>query len=261
MPGFPRTSRTEGDSATPRMNRSTTRSSRSRPIIASWTTKERSTRGVLRTKPRRPDVYCSEAGDQARPRRLSRLPSSIDGHLGVRVLRRHRLLDRARVVDEPVRRLAGAIRHRRMGRRDLFEPSARHELAVVAGVVLPRLRRVQRVARVARHLADLRARVAERDAQQPGPDPGRDRVHPRSAVEPERRLVHDPALHPFPGEGGQVRLGVRELSPGGHDRPSLPPSPATIALTQTASLCNGEDLLATGRTPIANVCRSKGEIP
>ena len=52
MPGFPRTSRTEGESATPRMNRSTTRSSRSRPRIASWTTKERSTRGVLRAKPR-----------------------------------------------------------------------------------------------------------------------------------------------------------------------------------------------------------------
>ena len=44
-------------------------------------------------------------------------------------------------------------------------------------------------------------------------------MHARSAVEPERRLVHDPTLYPLPGEGGQIRLGVRELGPGGHDRP------------------------------------------
>jgi hypothetical protein len=46
-------------------------------------------------------------------------------------------------------------------------------------------------------------------------------VHAWSAVEPERRLVHDPTFHALPGEGGQIRLGVRELSPGGHDRRSL----------------------------------------
>ena len=133
------------------------------------------------------------------------------------------LLPRTSTRSGPARRgLAGTRRHRRVRRRDLFEPSARHELAVVAGVVLPRKRGVRRVARVARNLAHLRARVAERDTQQPGPEPGRDRVHARSAVEPERRLVHDPTLHPLSGEGGEIRLGVRELSPGGHDRRSLP---------------------------------------
>src|SRR6266516_1707043 len=88
-------------------------------------------------------------------------------------------------------------------------------------MVLPGLRRVQRVAWVVRHLTHLRARVAERDAEQPRREPGRDRVHARSAVEPEGRLVRDPTLHPPAGEGGQIRLGVRELSPGGHDRRSL----------------------------------------
>jgi hypothetical protein len=39
-------------------------------------------------------------------------------------------------------------------------------------VVLLRLRGVQRVARLARHLAHLRARFADRDAQQPGPSQG-----------------------------------------------------------------------------------------
>ncbi len=48
-------------------------------------------------------------------------------------------------------------------------------------------------------------------------------MHARPAVEPERRLVHDPTLHPLPGEGGQIRLGVRELGPGGHEGRSLPP--------------------------------------
>jgi hypothetical protein len=48
-------------------------------------------------------------------------------------------------------------------------------------------------------------------------------MHTRSAVEPEGRLVHDPALQPLPGEGGQIRLGVRELSPDGHDQRSLRP--------------------------------------
>jgi len=38
-------------------------------------------------------------------------------------------------VDKPVGRLAGARRHRWVRRRDLFEPSAHHELAVVASVV------------------------------------------------------------------------------------------------------------------------------
>jgi hypothetical protein len=56
-------------------------------------------------------------------------------------------------VDKPVGHLAGARRHRWVRRRDLFEPSAHHELAVVASVILPRLRGVQRVTRVARHLA------------------------------------------------------------------------------------------------------------
>jgi hypothetical protein len=83
-----------------------------------------------------------------------------------------------------------------VGRGERFEPSAGHELTEGPGVVLPRLRRVQRVAGVARHLAHLRAGVAERHAEQPGADPGRDRVYARSAVEPERRLVHDPTIHP-----------------------------------------------------------------
>jgi ubiquinone/menaquinone biosynthesis C-methylase UbiE len=43
-------------------------------------------------------------------------------------------------------------------------------------------------------------------------------VHARSAVEPKRRLVHDPTLHPLPREGGQIRLCVRELRPGRHER-------------------------------------------
>src|SRR5262245_27067451 len=128
-------------------------------------------------------------------------------------------------MDESVRRLPGALDDRRVRRGDLFEPPAREELAEVAGVVLPRLRRVQRVTRVPGHLADLRAPVAERHAQQPGGDPGRDRMDPWSAVEPERRLVYDPALHPLTRERGQIRLCVRELGPGGHGRRSLPTCP------------------------------------
>ena len=48
-------------------------------------------------------------------------------------------------------------------------------------------------------------------------------MHARCAVEPERRLVHDPPLHPRPAERGQLRLGAGELSPGGHDRCSVSP--------------------------------------
>ena len=42
-------------------------------------------------------------------------------------------------------------------------------------------------------------------------------MYARSAVKPERRLVHAPTLHPFPGEGGQIRFVVLELGPGRHE--------------------------------------------
>ena len=114
-----------------------------------------------------------------------------------------------------LQQIAGRVIAEESGFRpeDLAESARRRRLSPHAmrtvrsgaevSVVLPRLRRVQRVARVARDLTHLRARVAERDAQQPGRDPGRDRVHARSAVEPQRRLIHDPTLHPLPGNAAR----------------------------------------------------------
>src|SRR5262245_3259589 len=66
------------------------------------------------------------------------LPPSVDGHLVVRVLRHHRLLDRARIVNEPIGWFAWPRNDRGVRRGDLLEPSARQELTERTGVVLPR---------------------------------------------------------------------------------------------------------------------------
>ena len=97
-----------------------------------------------------------------------------------------------------------------------------HELSVVAAWS-PRLGGVQRVARVVRPSRIFRTPVAERNAQQPCPEPGRDRVHARAAVEPDRRLVHDPTF---------LRAGRRPPDPARRSRtqPRWPrPMQATAA--------------------------------
>ena len=64
-------------------------------------------------------------------------------------------------------------------------------------------------------------------------------MHARSAVKPERRQVHDPTLHPFPGEGGKIRLSVRELSPGGHADAAYVPYPDASAKPERMELSLG----------------------
>jgi rhodanese-related sulfurtransferase len=66
-----------------------------------------------------------------------RPPPPVGRQLLIRVHGGHGLLDRARVVHEVVGRVARPRRDGRVRRRDLLEPSASHELAVLARVVLP----------------------------------------------------------------------------------------------------------------------------
>jgi hypothetical protein len=98
----------------------------------------------------------------------------------------------------------------------------------------------------ARHLVHLRARGAERDARLPAPSQG---VTGCTRGPPSSRSVawHDPTLHPLPGEGGQIRLGVRELGPAGHNRRSLPPRSSLTLPGRRAPSALGERLRASER--------------